>query len=405
MGASTSSAVVPASVPVSSSYAKGNTPRTSYHSLTTSKVSTTSTKSIVYKVNKEPDPENAEESLKSICKNDGLRRACLKFCIGCDIDFMFHVFIEATEFFENPSEEEAYEILNSFRCRFEAEHSIQVISRYEWQKMRELVLNPDATCSFDNARATIVTCKQIAVISLSLALDSFLDSAIYENWERNRVKQEMNVLSNAPIRRGLARYGSCPNPRLIRVQNSVAAATAWVSDPDLGTAEKISAFATVFPNILVVDDSTVSVKLSANSIQSDGHVVRTAHNGRAGFTIATRHTFQIIIVDLFMPVMNGFDLIRMLRQHRQGNSIERRPSDVSTMSYSDDMSRYNDHHTDAQYQFEENCYEPTLWKHAPIVIATTADNDDENIVKAFEAGADYFIEKPITISKIADCLL
>jgi CheY-like chemotaxis protein len=429
-----SSAVVPVgpSGPPPSSQVKSYVARTSQHSYTythTSKASSASTKSIVYKVNKDCDPENAEESLKSICKNDGLRRACLKFCIGCDIDFLFHVFIEAIEFLENPTETAAFEMLCSCRARFDAEKSIQVISRYEWQKLRDLIMNPDAMCNFDNARATIVTCKQVAVIGLSMALDSFLDSTIFESWERTRVKQEMNVLSGAPIRRGLARYGSCPNPRLIRVQNSVAAATAWVSDPDLDAATKIEAFATVFPNILVVDDSTVSVKLSASSFKADGHVVKSAHNGKVGFQMAMREKYQIIIVDLFMPVMNGFELIKLLRKRNNnlsrataeanGEAPRRVNSDLSTQSYSEDCpgsnnygsrssnySYHNEEHVErCDDELEENSYTPTLWKYPPILIAMTADNDDENIIKAFEAGADYFIEKPVTISKLADCLL
>ncbi len=65
--------------------------------------------------------------------------------------------------------------------------------------------------------------------------------------------------------------------------------------------------------ILVVEDSITSRMLLKGMLESAGYVVRTAVDGIDGFTTARTETFDLIVSDVEMPRMNGFDLTARIR--------------------------------------------------------------------------------------------
>ncbi len=67
------------------------------------------------------------------------------------------------------------------------------------------------------------------------------------------------------------------------------------------------------PIVLVVDDEPKSVELLADLLQNEGFRVLEAFGGQEGIDLATRHLPQVIILDLMMPQVNGFDVVRQLR--------------------------------------------------------------------------------------------
>ncbi len=66
-------------------------------------------------------------------------------------------------------------------------------------------------------------------------------------------------------------------------------------------------------NILLVDDSELNRFLIAASLTQKGHHVETADNGRDGVDAALARRFDIILMDIRMPIMDGTDAIRILR--------------------------------------------------------------------------------------------
>jgi CheY-like chemotaxis protein len=68
--------------------------------------------------------------------------------------------------------------------------------------------------------------------------------------------------------------------------------------------------------ILVVDDDAavqVTVRLL---LERAGHSVVTVDNGRKGLELCQTSDFDLLFLDIFMPGMDGFETMRMVRQHR-----------------------------------------------------------------------------------------
>jgi CheY-like chemotaxis protein len=66
--------------------------------------------------------------------------------------------------------------------------------------------------------------------------------------------------------------------------------------------------------ILVVDDDLDDLRLTQKMIENGGaFVVTTAENGKEALEILTNTVPDMIILDLFMPGLNGFDLLEILR--------------------------------------------------------------------------------------------
>ncbi len=66
--------------------------------------------------------------------------------------------------------------------------------------------------------------------------------------------------------------------------------------------------------ILVADDSVTTRTLEKSILENAGFTVATARDGREAFEIAQAETFDLIVTDVEMPGMNGFDLTEALRR-------------------------------------------------------------------------------------------
>ena len=73
--------------------------------------------------------------------------------------------------------------------------------------------------------------------------------------------------------------------------------------------------------ILLVDDSLSVRKFIGRMLEAAGYKVQTASDGEEGLRKATTASFQVIIADLEMPKMNGYELIQALRDRPETKSI------------------------------------------------------------------------------------
>lgn len=105
--------------------------------------------------------------------------------------------------------------------------------------------------------------------------------------------------------------------------------------------------------ILVVEDNPVNLKLAVHLLQNIGLEVHTVTNGLAAVeTVATRE-YALVLMDCQMPVMDGYQATRIIRQNQGANS-------------------------------------------SPLpIIAMTANAMQEDRKKCIEAGMDDYISKPI----------
>ena len=66
------------------------------------------------------------------------------------------------------------------------------------------------------------------------------------------------------------------------------------------------------PNVLVIDDDVAVSTTIKVVLEHDGHVVTTVHNGRDGMKWLGRDRCDLVIVDIFMPGMDGFETIKVI---------------------------------------------------------------------------------------------
>lgn len=103
-------------------------------------------------------------------------------------------------------------------------------------------------------------------------------------------------------------------------------------------------------SILIVDDNHINRELCSLNLQPLGVPVYGATNGRQGLAMAKELHPDVIILDLMMPIMDGFEMLRQLKE-------------------------------------DENL------QHIAVLILT-AKSDTKSIVKALEQGADDYLKKP-----------
>jgi two-component system response regulator (stage 0 sporulation protein F) len=64
--------------------------------------------------------------------------------------------------------------------------------------------------------------------------------------------------------------------------------------------------------ILVIDDQKLIRTLLRAALEGDGHDVLEASNGRLGLELYRARSADLVITDMFMPEMNGYELMEEL---------------------------------------------------------------------------------------------
>ena len=105
--------------------------------------------------------------------------------------------------------------------------------------------------------------------------------------------------------------------------------------------------------ILVVDDNEMNRDLLSRHLERQGHIITIAENGCQTLEIIKNHTFDLILLDVIMPEMDGYELCEEIRKKPE-------------------------------------------WVNMPIVAVST-HYDSSYIVKALRHGADDYIPKPVSV--------
>jgi len=75
------------------------------------------------------------------------------------------------------------------------------------------------------------------------------------------------------------------------------------------------------PTILIVDDSTTNLVLLEAILQEEGYKTDTAFNAKEAFAIIARNKPDLILLDLLMPQVSGFDILEKLKANLSTSGI------------------------------------------------------------------------------------
>lgn len=68
------------------------------------------------------------------------------------------------------------------------------------------------------------------------------------------------------------------------------------------------------PLVLVIDDSLTETRVLAHTLSKAGYRVEMAADGREGVDLARRLRPDLILMDIVMPALNGFEATRLLQR-------------------------------------------------------------------------------------------
>jgi CheY-like chemotaxis protein len=73
--------------------------------------------------------------------------------------------------------------------------------------------------------------------------------------------------------------------------------------------------------VLVIEDDANIRDVLKLALNFEGYDVITAKNGREGLDVLQGHTPGLILLDLMMPVMNGWEFVEELKERKTFNQI------------------------------------------------------------------------------------
>jgi two-component system, sensor histidine kinase and response regulator len=103
-------------------------------------------------------------------------------------------------------------------------------------------------------------------------------------------------------------------------------------------------------SILIVDDVSKNIQVLATYLKQEGYKLNFAQNGQEALKHAQRQPFDLILLDIMMPEMDGFEVCRQIKKNKTTSDIP--------------------------------------------IIFITAKSDIESVTRSFEAGGVDYITKP-----------
>jgi twitching motility two-component system response regulator PilH len=108
--------------------------------------------------------------------------------------------------------------------------------------------------------------------------------------------------------------------------------------------------------VLVIDDDEIERALLQRCLESAGYRVFTAADGESGVDLVREHQPDLVVLDIVMPRLNGYQTCRRLRAEPSTASI-------------------------------------------PVLVLTSKDQDADRLW-AGEAGASAFLTKPVDVTRL-----
>lgn len=104
-------------------------------------------------------------------------------------------------------------------------------------------------------------------------------------------------------------------------------------------------------NILVVDDNPMNIETIVRRLERDGYCTYQAESGEQAFRILENFEVDLILLDIMMPEMDGYQVLEQLK-------------------------------------------ESDTWLHIPVIMVSALEQE-QSVVRCIEAGADDYLTKPV----------
>ena len=133
--------------------------------------------------------------------------------------------------------------------------------------------------------------------------------------------------------------------------------------------------------ILLVEDNRINRDLARMTLEQMGHSVREAENGIEALKVMRKQFFDVILMDVQMPMMDGLTTTQYIRQCEQGEVSE----------------------TDSNYELLAGLQDKVIGRKTPIV-ALTANAMVEDRDRCLKAGMDEYLTKPFLPDQVVAVL-
>jgi CheY-like chemotaxis protein len=169
--------------------------------------------------------------------------------------------------------------------------------------------------------------------------------------------------------------------------------------------------------VLLVEDTVCIRKVTTQLLRKGGFDVVTATNGVEALDVLSKEVFDVVLMDLHMPVMDGIEAVKRLRAREAAAALHRLTDTVPKVPTLDKAfnldSSLNDDSDEKQKKEQEiysgrscadNSSSGTSSSDRQVVIALTANNTAGMEAEVKKVGFDYYLEKPISITKLQAAL-
>jgi signal transduction histidine kinase/DNA-binding response OmpR family regulator len=144
--------------------------------------------------------------------------------------------------------------------------------------------------------------------------------------------------------------------RLPHVSMAAAGAEAAAESPSPAAASGL--------RVLVVDDNEDGAVMLAEALEQAGHSTATAHDGPDALQVAARFRPDVALLDIGLPVMDGFELARQLRSHPDLSAVRL----VAVTGYGQE----HDRHRTRAAGFDAHLVKPVDVRHVSELIVKLA---------------------------------
>lgn len=73
--------------------------------------------------------------------------------------------------------------------------------------------------------------------------------------------------------------------------------------------------------ILLIEDDLAVVRILETKLEIEGYEVLSAYNGKTGLEKVMKEKPNLILLDILLPKMNGFEVLRKIKENSETSSI------------------------------------------------------------------------------------